>query len=395
MNLPEQYPARRCPVCDSIKPELLFEQRFQGISGTGLLEGYDVVACENCGAVYSDRIPPEERFGEYYSTASKYEFSHRGGEQHEEEIIRVEELAKWLSKRLPLDLPILDVGCATGELLLKLRAEGFSDIYGLDPSRECVERAQKLHGLAMIQGVLGAKSKDQRAFGAVILSAVLEHIPDTEQFIDDLNQWIRPNGYLIVEVPDLQFFDKSRNAPYQELSIEHINFFTAESLKNLMGRFGLALIEERHFMCAAAGGLTGAGITMLFQKGFPAEPIEYENISKQSMEKYLKECDEIGKNESRIIGSLQESQQEIMVWGTGTLCRRLLAYGGLEDVNVSSFIDSNPHYHGKMLAGHPIIKPKEISSLNPILIASWGFQDEITATIRLELGLANQLITFR
>ena len=391
-----QYPHRKCPVCDHLGAELLHEQRFQGVAGTGLLDGYDVVACKSCGAVFSDHLPPVERFAEYYSSASKYEFSHRGGEQHREEIIRVEGLAKWLASQLPLGAPILDVGCATGELLLKLRQEGFSDITGLDPSRECVERARNLHGLTMIEGVLGSRKPDQRSYGAVILSAVLEHIPATDLFVKDLIQWTNSSGYLVVEVPDLEFFDQSWNAPFQEMSVEHVNFFTGPSLKNLMRRHGFKAVAERHFMCPAAPGvLTGAVLTVLFQKSNHAGRVEHEDISKSSMTRYLEQCRRIVDSESSAIRKIVESKQPVIVWGTGTLCQRLLAQGELGKATITCFVDSNLHYQGKNLAGIPIISPREINSDHAILITSWSFQDEITETIRKTLGLNNPIITLR
>lgn len=396
MNSVLQYPHRRCPVCNYLGAEVLHEQRFQGVAGTGLLNGYNVVACKSCGAVFSDHLPPVERFAEYYSSASKYEFSHRGGEQHREEIIRVEGLAKWLATQLPLDLPILDVGCATGELLLKLRQEGFSDITGLDPSHECIERARSLHGLTMIEGVLGSKKPDHRAYGALILSAVLEHIPATDLFIQDLIEWTNPSGYVVVEVPDLEFFDKSKNAPYQEMSVEHVNFFTGQSLKNLMSRYGFNAVAERHFMCPAApGGLTGAVLTILFQKSDEIIELVHEGTSKSAMESYLRQCRQIVESEEASIMELVNSQEPVIVWGTGTLCQRLLAQGKLAKANITYFVDSNLHYQGKQLAGISIISPKEIRSDDAILITSWSFQDEITETSRNNLGLKNRIITLR
>lgn len=391
-----KYPHRKCPVCDHLGAVLLHAQRFQGVVGASLLEGYDIVSCKSCGAVFSDHLPPVERFSEFYASASKYEFSHRGGEQHREEIIRVEGLAKWLASQLPFDTPILDVGCATGELLLKLRQEGFSDITGLDPSHQCVERARNLHGLTMIEGVLGSKKPDHRTYGVVILSAVLEHIAATDLFISDLMGWITNSGHVLIEVPDLEFFDRSKNAPYQEMSVEHVNFFTGQSLKNLMGRYGFIPMAERHFMCPSApGGLTGAVLTILFQKSDKIVKLVHEGTSKSAMERYLQRCRQLLESEEASIMKLVQSQEPLIVWGTGTLCQRLLAQGQLREANISFFVDSNIHYQGKQLAGLPIISPQEICSQDAILITSWSFQEEITETIRKKLGLKNRIITLR
>lgn len=232
--------------------------------------------------------------------------------------------------------------------------------------------------------------------GAVILSAVLEHIPASDRFIRDLVQWTDPSGYLVVEVPDLEFFDQSKNAPFQEMSVEHVNFFTGQSLKNLMSRHGFKAVAERHFMCPAApGGLTGAVLTILFQKSDKIMKFVHEGTSKSAMESYLLQCRQIVDSEEASIMELVESQEPVIVWGTGTLCQRLLAQGKLAKANIIYFVDSNLHYQGKQLAGIPIISPQDIRSLDAILITSWSFQDEITETIRKNLGLKNRIITLR
>lgn len=396
MSLADLRPHRHCPVCDKNGTKLLFQQRFRGVEDAALLDGYDVVSCTRCGAVFSDHLPPPQKFAEYYASASKYEFSHRGGDQHQEEKERVAGLAAWLSGKVPKDSPVLDVGCATGELLLKLRAEGFHDLTGLDPSRQCVERARSQHGLSMIEGVLGSCGSAHRIFGAIILSAVLEHIPDTQAFFEEIKRWLAPGGLLIVEVPDLEFFKDSRHAPFQELSVEHVNFFTAASLGNLLGRYGLKPATERHFLCPAApGGLTGAVLTMIAQLEGPSIPPAPETVSRSAMESYLAMCHSVLKKENEIIESLVISETPVMVWGTGTLCQRLLALGNLAKAKITAFVDSNCHYQGKRLIGIPIIAPEEIRSKDPILITSWAFQDEISETIRKRLGLLNKIITLR
>ena len=74
---------RPCPICSNSQRELLFCQRFESIKDVSLIDGYEVVVCRNCGLVFADGIPSKEVFNRYYLEASKYEFSHRGGKQHD------------------------------------------------------------------------------------------------------------------------------------------------------------------------------------------------------------------------------------------------------------------------------------------------------------------------
>jgi 2-polyprenyl-3-methyl-5-hydroxy-6-metoxy-1,4-benzoquinol methylase len=396
MNPAEIYPHRKCPICGGLGAELLFEQRFSLLKGAALLTGYNVVVCKSCGGVFSDHLPDSKNFTKYYASASKYEFSHRGGQQHPEEINRVAGLARWLAGHIPKDNSILDVGCATGELLLRLRSEGFTDITGLDPSHECTKRARRLHGLSMIRGVLGVRKRTHRTYGAIILSAVLEHIPDINIFLKNLKSWLAPDGFLVVEVPDLEFFKNSKNAPFQELSVEHVNFFTAASLTNLLGTFGFRVVRKRNFICPAAlGGITGAVLTMVGQLKGPSRTPRLERTSRTAMKEYIRVSRKTLKEEKRVIRKILGIGRPILVWGTGTLCQRLLAQGELAKNDIISFVDSNPHYQGKMLAGVQVISPEQIRSNAPILIASWGFQDEISTTIKKLLRLKNRIFTLR
>jgi FlaA1/EpsC-like NDP-sugar epimerase len=205
-----------------------------------------------------------------------------------------------------------------------------------------------------------------------------------------------PKGFLVIEVPDLEFFKNSKNAPFQELSVEHVNFFTAASLKNLLGDFGFEVVRKRNFICAAApGGITGAVLTMVGQlKGSSRTP-KLEWTSKSAMKEYIKISRKTLEEEKDVVRKIVAAGKPILVWGTGTLCQRLLAQKELVKDNIISFVDSNPHYKGKFLAGVPIISPEQIRSNAPILIASWGFQDEISTTIKKHLRLKNKIFTLR
>ena len=46
------------------------------------------------------------------------------------------------------------------------------------------------------------------------------------------------NGLLYVDVPDVMQFGRTADAPFQEFSIEHVNYFSAKSLSNLMRAHG-------------------------------------------------------------------------------------------------------------------------------------------------------------
>ena len=198
---------------------------------------------------------------------------------------------------------------------------------------------------------------------------------------------------LIVEVPDAENFARGFNAPFQEFSVEHINFFSAPALDNLMGLHGFTRIAVRQELCSVKNGLTGSVLTMSYRCGADLVVPKREPVSEAGLRAYLEACRELVEFESRIINELVESQMPVLVWGVGTLCQRLLATTKLPQANIRAFVDSNPHYQGRELIGHRIISPLELLGRSePILIASWPFFDEIHRQIRNELKLSNKII---
>jgi len=386
-------PVRRCPICAASEREILFIQRFESLAGISLMDGYEVVVCRNCGLVFADRIPPEPTFERYYANASKYEYSHRGGQQHEAEVLRLKALAGWIAQRVLTSARLLDVGCATGELLAALREQGFSNLAGLDPSEASARYAREHHGFHVILGTLGDKPDNVQAYDGVVLSAVLEHVPALNRFLQQLETWLTPDALVIVEVPDAENFARAFNAPYQEFSIEHINFFSAPALDNLMSAHGFSRVALRQELCYAGPNLTGAVLTLIFRRGAPPCAPAREPISEAGVRAYLERCLRWTESENRVIRELVEEQTPVLIWGIGTLCQRLLASTELRHANIRAFIDSNPHYHGQHIIGRPVIGPQELKGRpDPILVSSWAFFDEISRQIREDLGLDNEII---
>jgi SAM-dependent methyltransferase len=145
------YHTRLCPICGCGHSEHLFRQRFHAISGAGLLDGYDVVECTQCGFGYADNIPDQEAFDAYYRDLSKYEYRDRGGESSEFDVSAFRFAADLIEDQIPSRSSlILDIGCATGGLLAVLKARGFSHVLGADPSPACAEAALRLHAIRVL-----------------------------------------------------------------------------------------------------------------------------------------------------------------------------------------------------------------------------------------------------
>jgi hypothetical protein len=232
-------------------------------------------------------------------------------------------------------------------------------------------------------------------FDVVIMVGVLEHIRDLDDAFDQLRALLSATGLLYGEVPDVTAFADWANAPYQDFSTEHINFFSPASLDNLMLRHGFArvFLEQNHR--EQSYGTVMSNLSAVYRK----EPVtrqsevRFDQDTARGLERYLSRCATDDERLRAAIDGVVDGRRRILVWGVGTHTSRLMATSRLPEADIVAFIESNSRYHGKTLHGRPILAPEALRDhREPVLISSRVFQDEIAAQIRHDLGCSNELI---
>ena len=102
---------------------------------------------------------------------------------------------------------ILDVGCGTGDFLLKCKNNGW-DVTGVEPNKNANDLAtsklfesttSKIH-----QNLFDLKHEK---FDVITLWHVLEHVPNLEDYILKLKSLLKPDGILIIAVPNFKSYD--------------------------------------------------------------------------------------------------------------------------------------------------------------------------------------------
>lgn len=96
---------------------------------------------------------------------------------------------------------VLDVGCASGRLLLQLRERGHRVVEGIDIAPEAVQ-ASRARGLDRVR-VMQADQLEHPdcAFDALIASDVLEHVEADQTALAEWYRVLAPGGVLVVFVP--------------------------------------------------------------------------------------------------------------------------------------------------------------------------------------------------
>lgn len=140
---------------------------------------------------------------------------------------------------------LLDVGAGTGDFLKVAKEKGWQ-VHGMEPNKNAAK-------LALEKGIdLKASLNDfeGKQFDVVTLWHVLEHIPDLEETILKLAALVKPQGTLIIAVPNFKSFDARHYGKFWAAYDvpRHLWHFSKKSMKNLFAEnFHLKKIEPMIF----------------------------------------------------------------------------------------------------------------------------------------------------
>jgi 2-polyprenyl-3-methyl-5-hydroxy-6-metoxy-1,4-benzoquinol methylase len=97
---------------------------------------------------------------------------------------------------------LLDIGAGTGDFLLTAKQNGWNTI-GVEPS-------EKAKGIAINKGIKFSDSTQElesHSFDVITMWHVLEHVPNLEIQIRELKRLVKPNGTIIIAVPNYKSYD--------------------------------------------------------------------------------------------------------------------------------------------------------------------------------------------
>lgn len=381
---------RICPICFNTKKKIIYKQNF-GNKTISLMDKYDVVVCQQCGFVFADNIPSQDEFNKYYEVMSKWEFNYNEGMVSDSYKKYFKKIVNFLLPYLPdKNVRIMDIGCSTGCLLSQFKENGYFNLLGIDPSPQCVKTVEKLYGIKARTSNISDLA-DNEKFDVIILSAVLEHFVDFTVPMEKIRLLLKNGGLLFIEVPDATRFDSYIFAPFQQFSIEHIDYFSPYSIKNLLSKFSFEIIkiEENE---NTVNQTIDPDIFILSKK---LEKFDYKITRDDVCEKKL--IDYITLSSKKDLEIKKEFHKKLfninklIIWGVGTHTQMLIG-SGLDLSKVLYFVDSNARYRGKKINGVEIKLPTDICENIPILVSTYSYQEEVIKQIKEELKLKNEII---
>ena len=137
------------------------------------------------------------------------------------------------------DDSVLDFGCGKGKTVQFLRNQKIK-AFGIEINREAIRETmveEVKPYITLYDGTLPVPY-DNESFENIICIEVLEHIPDYEKVIKELQRIVRSK--VVITVPDIGAIPLLYHhgvVPWHMLEATHVNFFTLRSLQGLLERY--------------------------------------------------------------------------------------------------------------------------------------------------------------
>lgn len=135
---------------------------------------------------------------------------------------------------------LLDIGAGTGDFLLEAKKQHWNTI-GIEPS-------EKAKGIAIQKGIAFAEnlaSLPDHSFDVITMWHVLEHVPDLENQIAVLKRLLKPNGTIIIAVPNFKSYDaKYYGAYWAAYDVpRHLWHFSKTAIEKLFRKQNIKLVK--------------------------------------------------------------------------------------------------------------------------------------------------------
>ena len=135
---------------------------------------------------------------------------------------------------------LLDIGAGTGEFLSVAKNNGWN-VTGIEPSSKAKAIAEN-KGVSFVPNL---ESIPSQSFDVITMWHVLEHVPDLDHQINELKRIVKPNGTIIIAVPNFNSFDAKHYGKFWAAFDVPIHFwhFSKTAIQKLFKEKNLNLIN--------------------------------------------------------------------------------------------------------------------------------------------------------
>lgn len=200
---------------------------------------------EDLDLLYTDPKPEGEKLASYYESDDY--ISHTDGKRsifekvyHFIKAIALKNKLRLVNRLQNEKGNILDIGAGTGDFLALAKSDGWH-VSAIEPS-------EKARRIAESKGVLftdATETLPENSFDAITMWHVLEHVPDPELQLAELKRLLKPNGVVLIAVPNFKSYDAQVYGEFWAAYDvpRHLWHFSRTAISKLAMKSGLKLDE--------------------------------------------------------------------------------------------------------------------------------------------------------
>ncbi|HET7175766.1 MAG TPA: class I SAM-dependent methyltransferase [Gammaproteobacteria bacterium] len=245
---------RACPICDTpsevaklFMEESIDQAKLSGFSYASRKEPefmcHRLVQCPACDLVYVNEPPKQDELAAAYHVA-EYDSSEEADDAASAYIRAVEPVLA----RLPQKQRALEIGTGTGIFLEKLASAGFSELVGVEPSSAAIAAAPERRRAWIREGIFREEDFEPGSFDLICCFMTMEHVADPGSIARSAFRLLRKGGVFVTVTHDYRSLVNrvlGRRSPI--IDIEHMQLFSARSIRELFVRNGYSQVEVEVF----------------------------------------------------------------------------------------------------------------------------------------------------
>ncbi|GHV95404.1 hypothetical protein AGMMS50293_17240 [Spirochaetia bacterium] len=212
-------------------------------------EGFTYVRCARCGLVQMNPQPSAAAVGRRYQDAFgsdylSYELANEAAFLNLQLLALkdagFDSLEKELMRRTVEAPRVLDVGCATGSLLLHLQSRGWH-VTGVEIS-PAAEFARRERGLDIRSLPLEENHFPPASFDLILASHLIEHLNDPGSFVREARRILSPGGRICITTPNIAGFQSRLfGSRWRSAIFDHLYLFSVQTLQALLTGAGFTI----------------------------------------------------------------------------------------------------------------------------------------------------------
>jgi 2-polyprenyl-3-methyl-5-hydroxy-6-metoxy-1,4-benzoquinol methylase len=234
-----------CPICNQEDVAFLMHSKDYSLTR----ESFQIIQCAHCNLKYTNPIPNTDNIAPYYNFPSY--ISHTDDKNglinklyHKVRIHTLHTKTNWVQSLFTgYKGQLLEVGAGTGAFAHAMTKKGWN-VSALEPDAASRARAFTNYNI-QIDPIESLFNLEQNKFDVITLWHVLEHVHDLDGYLLAFNKLLKPNGRLIIAVPnytsyDAQFYKKywaAYDVP------RHLYHFSPSSMEFLAKKYKMELVS--------------------------------------------------------------------------------------------------------------------------------------------------------